>query len=87
MSAATLRRIQRLVGTGFYRFTTHALDSMAALWVSEAEVVGVVMNATECFDQESGRYRISEVLETEQEIDVIVEIEDEAVIVTVYERT
>lgn len=82
-----LRTIQRLVGSGFYRFTTHALDNMAVLWVSEAEVVAIVMNATACVEQENGRYRFSEVLETEQEVEVIVEIQDEAVIVTVYERT
>ena len=36
-----LRTIQRLVGSGFYRFTTHALDGMAAIWLSEAEVVAI----------------------------------------------
>ena len=45
------------------------------------------MRATECVAQENGRYLFSEVLETEQEIEVIVEIDGEAVIVTVYERT
>jgi hypothetical protein len=83
-SEKLLREIRRLVGLGWYRFTTHALDAMQIYRISSEEVIELILAATEC-TQDGERCRIDCVLETEVEIAVVIELQDEAVIVTVFE--
>lgn len=84
-SERLLREVQRLVGLGWYRFTTHALDGMAIYGVSSEEVVDVILTAKDCVVQEDERCRIEGTLETEVEVAVVIAIDDEAIIVTVFE--
>lgn len=84
-SERLLREVQRLVRLGWYRFTTHALDGMAIYGVSSDEVLDVILSATDCTVQSDERCRVEGTLETEVEVAVVIAIDNEAIIVTVFE--
>ena len=78
-----LAEIQKLVGENSVEFTEHALEEMIDEMTTVEEVRGAIEFADDCEIQPNGRWKICC---NASDLVVIVEIQDNAVIVTVFGR-
>ena len=78
-----LRRIKQLVAGGWVTFTEHAIEEMHDEFTTVAEVLHALKVAMVCAEQPNGRWRVS----GGAGLTVIVEIQEDVVVVTVYGRT
>ena len=82
--ATALQEIQDLVRAGLYVFTRHAVEGMKAHGIRASEALNVILEATECTEQENGRYRFEGDAAPGKPIRVIVEKTANATVITVH---
>ena len=74
-----LRRIRELARAGRVRFTEYSALRMLQRQVSAAEVFRVLTTAHRCYGQPNGRWRLDG-----EELTVVVELTDDAIVVTLF---
>jgi hypothetical protein len=83
-AAAALEAIRRLAGRRQVRFTLHALDRMDERGVRRVDVTHALTSAKACRAQGDGKWKVTGGDLDGDELTVIVVIEADAIVVTVY---
>ena len=82
--ARARKRIRELARAGRWELTTHAVESLVHRDASVEDVFIVLTTATACQSEPSGRWRLSGTDRLDDPLTVIVELQAEVLVVTLF---